>query len=214
MDSRYQNRFLKVQLKLIAKIKLLVVILFIGFCSGTAQAQFFGFSVDTVVDYTVAPDKVTGGTLGIINPIPFLPNFGYTQVDFKDETIDVDEVNKKLDSDVSIKSYSAFFIIPFPVVAVSLGGGIGELTVKSTFSGLSNEPTVSKPVVEAFTKIGLPFWNFLEFHMGIHVIKVSSELDRAKAFSGLSDYSQAFSSIDTKKDYSGTLTTVGLQIAF
>ena len=205
MDSRYQNRFLKVQLKLIAKIKLLVVILFIGFCSGTAQAQFFGFSVDTAV---------TGGTLGIINPIPFLPNFGYTQVDFKDETIDVDEVNKKLDSDVSIKSYSAFFIIPFPVVAVSLGGGIGELTVKSTFSGLSNEPTVSKPVVEAFTKIGLPFWNFLEFHMGIHVIKVSSEIDRAKAFSGLSDYSQAFSSIDTKKDYSGTLTTVGLQIAF
>ncbi|MEK9618391.1 MAG: hypothetical protein VW543_18910, partial [Deltaproteobacteria bacterium] len=65
-------------MKLIAKIKLLVVILFIGFCSGTAQAQFFGFSVDTAVDYTVAPDEVTGGTLGIINPIPFLPNFGYT----------------------------------------------------------------------------------------------------------------------------------------
>ena len=193
-------------MKLIAKIKLLVVILFIGCCSGTAQAQFFGFSVDTAVDYTVAPDKINGGTLGIINPIPFLPNFGYTQVDFK--------VNKKLDTDVSIKSYSAFFIIPFPVVAVSLGGGIGELTVKSTFSGLSNEPTVSKPVVEAFTKIGLPFWNLLEFHMGIHVIKVSSEIDRAKAFSGLSEYSQAFSSIDTKKDYTGTLTTVGLQIAF
>ena len=78
-------------------------------------------------------------------------------MDFKDETIDVDEVNKKLNSDVSIKSYSAFFIIPFPVVAVSLGGGVGELTVKSTLSGLSNEPTVSKPVVEAFTKIGLIF---------------------------------------------------------
>ena len=196
------------------KVNLIVALLFIVIGAGTAKAQFFGFSVDTAVDYTVAPDKVTGGTLGIINPIPFLPNFGYTQVDFKDETIDVDEVNKKLDSDVSIKSYSAFFIIPFPVVAVSLGGGVGELTVKSTFSGLSNEPTVSKPVVEAFTKIGLPFWNFIEFHMGIHVIRVSSEIDRAKAFSGLADYSQAFSSIDTKKDYTGTLTTVGLQIAF
>ncbi len=205
---------MKVQLKLIAKISILVALIFFEIGAGTAQAQFFGFSVDTAVDYTVAPDEVTGGTLGIINPIPFLPNFGYTQIDFKDETIDVDEVNKKLNSDVSIKSYSAFFIIPFPVVAVSLGGGVGELRVKSTFSGLSNEPTVSKPVVEAFTKIGLPFWNFLEFHMGIHVIKVSSEIDRAKAFSGLSDYSQAFSSIDTNKDYTGTLTTVGLQIAF
>jgi len=201
-------------LKLKNKINFLVLLIFIGFGAGTAQAQFFGFSVDTAVDYTVAPDKVTGGTLGIINPIPFLPNFGYTQIEFKDETIDVDEVNKKLNSDVSIKSYSAFFIIPFPVVAVSLGGGVGELSVKSTFSGLSNEPTVSKPIVEAFTKIGLPFWNFLEFHMGIHVIKVSSEVDRAKAFSGISEYSQAFSSIDTKKDYTGTLTTVGLQFAF
>jgi len=201
-------------LKLKNKINFLVLLIFIGFGAGTAEAQFFGFSVDTAVDYTVAPDKVTGGTLGIINPIPFLPNFGYTQIEFKDETIDVDEVNKKLNSDVSIKSYSAFFIIPFPVVAVSLGGGVGELSVKSTFSGLSNEPTVSKPIVEAFTKIGLPFWNFLEFHMGIHVIKVSSEVDRAKAFSGISEYSQAFSSIDTKKDYTGTLTTVGLQFAF
>jgi len=201
-------------LKLKNKINFLVLLIFIGFGAGTVQAQFFGFSVDTAVDYTVAPDKVTGGTLGIINPIPFLPNFGYTQIEFKDETIDVDEVNKKLNSDVSIKSYSAFFIIPFPVVAVSLGGGVGELSVKSTFSGLSNEPTVSKPIVEAFTKIGLPFWNFLEFHMGIHVIKVSSEVDRAKAFSGISEYSQAFSSIDTKKDYTGTLTTVGLQFAF
>lgn len=201
-------------MKLKNKINFLVLLIFIGFGAGTAEAQFFGFSVDTAVDYTVAPDKVTGGTLGIINPIPFLPNFGYTQIEFKDETIDVDEVNKKLNSDVSIKSYSAFFIIPFPVVAVSLGGGVGELSVKSTFSGLSNEPTVSKPIVEAFTKIGLPFWNFLEFHMGIHVIKVSSEVDRAKAFSGISEYSQAFSSIDTKKDYTGTLTTVGLQFAF
>ena len=201
-------------MKLIVRINLSIALLFIGIGVETAQAQFFGFSVDTAVDYTVAPNEVTGGTLGIINPIPFLPNFGYTQIDFKDETIDVDEVNKKLNSDVSIKSYSAFFIIPFPVVAVSLGGGIGDLTVKSTFSGLSNEPTVSKPVVEAFTKIGLPFWNFLEFHIGIHVIKVSSEIDRAKAFSGLSDYAQAFSSIDAKKDYTGTLTTVGLQIAF
>ena len=205
---------MRVALKQKIKIKLLVLLLFIGFGAGTAQAQFFGFSVDTAVDYTAAPDKVTGGTLGIINPIPFLPNFGYTQVEFKDETIDVDEVNKKLNSDVSIKSYSAFFIIPFPVVAVSLGGGIGELTVKSKLSNVTNEPTVSKPIVEAFTKIGLPFWSFLEFHMGLHVIKVSSKIDRAKSFLSLPNDGPALSKIDTEKDYTGTLTTVGLQIAF
>ena len=48
-------------MKLIVKINLIVALLFIGAGVGTAQAQFFGFSVDTAVDYTVAPDKVTGG---------------------------------------------------------------------------------------------------------------------------------------------------------
>ena len=98
--------------------------------------------------------------------------------------------------------------------AVSLGGGVGELKVKSTFSNLSNEPTVSKPVVEAFTKIGLPFWNFLEFHMGLHVIKVSSKIDRAKSFLSIPVDGPALSKIDTEKDYTGTLTTVGFQFAF
>ena len=92
-------------MKLIAKINLSIALLFIGFGIGTAQAQFFGFSVDTVVDYTVAPDEVTGVTLGIINPIPFLPNFGYTQVDFKDETIDV--LNEHLD--LILKYHSFMF---------------------------------------------------------------------------------------------------------
>ena len=112
-------------MKLITKIKLLVVILFIGFCSGTAHAQFFGFSVDTAVDYTVAPDRVTGGTIGIIHPIGFVPNFGYTQVKFEDAAVDVSS-SVQLNSDVIITSYNVFFNIPFPVVAVSLGAGIGE----------------------------------------------------------------------------------------
>lgn len=201
---------MKVQLKLIAKIKLLVVILFIGFCSGTAQAQFFGFSVDTAVDYTVAPDKVTGGTIGVIHPIGFVPNFGYTQVKFKEESANVSS-SVQLNSDVTITSYNIFFNIPFPVVAVSLGAGIGEAKVESTLTGYGNKPSVSKPLVEAFTRVGLPFWNFIEFHLGIHAIKVASKIDRGKAWSSIDSN---VDSVDTEKDYTGTLTTVGLQFAF
>ena len=197
-------------MKLIAKIKLLVVILFIGFCSGTVHAQFFGFSVDTAVDYTVAPDKVTGGTIGIIHPIGFVPNFGYTQVKFDETAVDVSST-VRLNSEVIITSYNVFFNIPFPVVAVSLGVGIGEAKVESTLTGYGNKPSVSKPLVESFARVGLPFWNFIEFHLGIHAIKVSSKLDRGKAWSSIDSN---VDSVDTDKDYTGTLTTVGLQFAF
>ena len=197
-------------MKLKIKINFLVLLLFIGFGSVTAQAQFFGFSVDTAVDYTVAPDKVTGGTVGIIHPIGFVPNFGYTQVKFEEESVDV-SASVQLNSDVTITSYNIFFNIPFPVVAVSLGAGIGEAKVESTLTGYGNKPSVSKPLLEAFTRVGLPFWNFIEFHLGIHAIKVASKIDRGSAWSSIDSN---VDSVDTDKDYTGTLTTVGLQFAF
>ena len=197
-------------MKLITKINFFIVVLFIGIGVGTAQAQFFGLSVDTAVDYTVAPDKVTGGTVGIIHPIGFIPNFGYTQVKFSSESVDVSS-NVQLSSEVTLNSYNVFFNIPFPVVAVSLGAGIGEVKVESSLTGYENKPSVSKPLVEGFTRVGLPFWNFIEFHLGIHAIKVASKIDVGNSWSSIES---SVDSVDTEKDYSGTLTTVGLQFAF
>ena len=197
-------------MKLITKINFFIVVLFIGIGVGTAQAQFFGLSVDTAVDYTVAPEKVTGGTVGIIHPIGFIPNFGYTQVKFSNESVDVSS-NVQLNSEVTLNSYNVFFNIPFPVVAVSLGAGIGEAKIESSLTGYENKPSVSKPLIEGFTRVGLPFWNFIEFHLGIHAIKVASKIDAGKSWSSIES---SVDSVDTEKDYSGTLTTVGLQFAF
>ena len=197
-------------MKLITKINFFIVVLFIGIGVGKAQAQFFGFSVDTAVDYTVAPDKVTGGTVGIIHPIGFIPNFGYTQVKFSSESADVSS-NVQLSSEVTLNSYNVFFNIPFPVVAVSLGAGIGEAKVESSLTGYENKPSISKPLVEGFTRVGLPFWNFIEFHLGIHAIKVASKIDVGNSWSSVES---SVDSVDTEKDYTGTLTTVGLQFAF
>ena len=197
-------------MKLITKINFFIIVLFIVIGVSKAQAQFFGFSVDTAVDYTVAPDKVTGGTVGIIHPIGFIPNFGYTQVKFSSESADVSS-NVQLSSEVTLNSYNVFFNIPFPVVAVSLGAGIGEAKVESSLTGYENKPSVSKPLVEGFTRVGLPFWNFIEFHLGIHAIKVASKIDAGKSWSSIES---SVDSVDTEKDYTGTLTTVGLQFAF
>ena len=197
-------------MKLITKINFFIVVLFIVIGVSKAQAQFFGLSVDTAVDYTVAPDKVTGGTVGIIHPIGFLPNFGYTQVKFSSESVDVSS-NVQLSSEVTLNSYNVFFNIPFPVVAVSLGAGIGEAKIESSLTGYENKPSVSKPLVEGFTRVGLPFWNFIEFHLGIHAIKVASKIDVGNSWSSIES---SVDSVDTEKDYTGTLTTVGLQFAF
>ena len=197
-------------MKLITKINFFIVLLFIVIGVSKAQAQFFGFSVDTAVDYTVAPDKVTGGTVGIIHPIGFIPNFGYTQVKFSSESADVSS-NVQLSSEVTLNSYNVFFNIPFPVVAVSLGAGIGEAKVESSLTGYENKPSISKPLVEGFTRVGLPFWNFIEFHLGIHAIKVASKIDVGNSWSSIES---SVDSVDTEKDYTGTLTTVGLQFAF
>ena len=197
-------------MKLITKINFFIVVLFIVIGVSKAQAQFFGFSVDTAVDYTAAPDKVTGGTVGIIHPIGFFPNFGYTQVKFSSESVDVSS-NVQLSSEVTLNSYNVFFNIPFPVVAVSLGAGIGEAKVESSLTGYENKPSVSKPLVEGFTRVGLPFWNFVEFHLGIHAIKVASKIDVGNSWSSIES---SVDSVDTEKDYTGTLTTVGLQFAF
>jgi hypothetical protein len=59
--------------------------------------------------------------------------------------------------------------------------------------------------------VGLPFWNFIEFHLGIHAIKVASKIDSGNSWSTIEP---GVDSVDTEKDYTGTLTTVGLQIAF
>ena len=201
---------MRFNLKLLTKIELFIAVLFIGLGGGTAQAQFFGFSVDTAVDYTVAPDTVNGGTIGIIHPIGFIPNFGYTQVKFMDESVNVSS-NVEINSEITLTSYNVFFNIPFPVVAVSLGAGIGEAKVESSLTGYGNKPSVSKPLVEGFTRVGLPFWNFIEFHLGIHAIKVASKIDAGKSWSSIDS---SVSSADTEKDYTGTLTTVGLQFAF
>ena len=171
-------------MKLITKINFFIVVLFIVIGVSKAQAQFFGFSVDTAVDYTVAPDKVTGGTVGIIHPIGFIPNFGYTQVKFSSESVDVSS-NVQLSSEVTLNSYNVFFNIPFPVVAVSLGAGVGEAKVESSLTGYTNKPSISKPLVEGFTRVGLPFWNFIEFHLGIHAIKVASKIDAGKSWSSI-----------------------------
>ena len=187
--------------------------------SSTANAQFIGINADVAIDYSAAPGKVDGFSVGISHPTPFIPNIGYSSVSFKDkETIGSDNNTASvkntalLDTTTTIKTINLFYNVPFPVVTITVGFGLGGVETKTTIvENVSDKSTSDSKdsVTEGFFHIGLPFWNTVEFHLGYHLMAFSSiDITSNKtggAFEG---------TYNTKKNYSGGMTTIGVQVAF
>ena len=181
--------------------------------SSTANAQFIGINADVAIDYSAAPGKVSGYSVGIAHPAPFIPNIGYSSVSFEDKETITDSPNTvSLGTTTTIKTINLFYNVPFPVVTIAVGFGYGGLETKTTIVEDEKAPDTSDletSVSEAFFHIGLPFWNTVEFHLGYHLMSFTS-IDIASNKSG-----DAFEgNYDTKKNYSGGMTTIGVQVAF
>ena len=193
--------------------------------SSTANAQFIGINADVAIDYSAAPGSVSGYSVGISHPAPFIPNIGYSSVSFKDkETIDSDNNTASvkntvlLETTTTIKTINLFYNVPFPVVTITVGFGYGAdnlntgvetiTTIKENDVGKDNSESKDS-VSEAFFHIGLPFWNTVEFHLGYHLMSFTS-IDITSNKTG--DPFQG--TYNTKKNYSGGMTTIGVQVAF
>ena len=189
--------------------------------SSTANAQFIGINADVAIDYSAAPGKVSGGSVGISHPAPFIPNIGYSSVSFIDkETIDSDNSTSSVSlvTTTTIETINLFYNVPFPVVTITVGFGYGAdnlntgvetittIVENDTDKGTSDS---KDSVAEAFFHIGLPFWNTIEFHLGYHLMSFTS-IDITSNKSG--DPVQG--TYNTKKNYSGGMTTIGVQVAF
>ena len=185
-----------------------------------AKAQFIGLNVDLAIAYSAAPGSVSGGSVGITHPMPLVPNLGVSRIIFQEKqtktsTPSEDDSVRTLSlvTDTKIETVNLFYNIPFPVVSIAIGIGAGvmktntSLTETSGSSTNSDDSDLSTPVSEGFIHIGLPFWSIIEFHIGYHLMSVS-KLDLTNE-SGISvtDYS-----LD-KKNYTGGMTTIGVQIA-
>ena len=185
-----------------------------------------GFKVDSAIAYSTAPGSVSGGAVGIIHPVPFIPNIGYSSVKFEDkqEFTDPSESTSSviISTDTTINTFNFFYYVPFPVVTISVGIGLGQdnlntgietkTRIEETYQNSKQTPDSSEiknSVSETFIHIGLPFWNTIEFHLGYHLMSVSKvDLISKKSASLRGSYT-----ID-KKNYTGGMTTVGVQIAF
>ena len=182
--------------------------------SSSANAQFIGINVDYGIDYSAAPGSVDGFSVGISHPAPFIPNIGYSSVSFKDKESITDSSSNKLslETTTTIKTINLFYNVPFPIVTITVGFGLGGVETKTTIAeNVSDKRTSDSKdsVTEAFFHIGLPFWNTVEFHLGYHLMSFTS-IDIASNKSG-----GAFKgTYNTDKNYSGGMTTIGVQVAF
>jgi hypothetical protein len=183
--------------------------------SSSANAQFIGINADVAISYSAAPGKADGFSVGISHPTPFIPNIGYSSVSFKDkETIgsDNDTSSVLLDTATTIKTINLFYNVPFPVVTITVGFGLGGVETKTTIvENVSDKSTSDSKdsVTEGFFHIGLPFWNTVEFHLGYHLMSFTS-IDITSNKTG--DPFQG--TYNTKKNYKGGMTTIGVQVAF
>ena len=183
--------------------------------SSTANAQFIGINADVAIDYSAAPGSVSGYSVGISHPAPLIPNIGYSSVSFKDkETIgsDNDTSSVLLETATTIKTINLFYNVPFPVVTITVGFGLGGVETITTIAENNTDKGTSDfktSVTEAFFHIGLPFWNTVEFHLGYHLMSFES-IDITSNKTG--DPFQG--TYNTKKNYKGGMTTIGVQVAF
>ena len=194
--------------------------------SNPANAQFIGINADYAIAYSAAPGSVTGGSVGIAHPAPFIPNIGHSTVSFndKEDITDSSESSSSvsLTTETTIKTINLFYNVPFPVVSIAVGFGFGsdnlytgvetKTTIVETYKSTKITPDTSDlktDVTEAFIRIGLPFWSTIEFHIGYHAMSFTNiDITSKKSVNFQGNYS-----IDKKK-YSGGMTTIGVQVAF
>ena len=178
-----------------------------------AKAQFIGLNVDLAIAYSAAPGNVSGGSVGITHPMPFVPNLGVSRIVFQEKQTKTSTSSSSntlaLVTDTKIETVNFFYNIPFPVVSIALGIGAGVMKTNTsvTLSSESSDSDLSTPVSEGFLHIGLPFWSIIEFHIGYHLMSVSKLNLTSKNDIDVTDYGPH------DKNYTGGMTTIGVQIA-
>ena len=181
------------------------------------KAQFIGLNLDLAIAYSAAPGSVSGGSVGITHPVPLFPNLGISRISFQEKqterSISSSSNTLSLVTDTKIETVNFFYNVPFPVVSIAIGIGAGVMTTNTSVTEISSSTSnsddsdLSTPVSEGFIHIGLPFWSIIEFHIGYHLMSVSKLDLTNKSGISVTDYS-----LD-KKNYTGGMTTIGVQIA-
>jgi len=197
MRKKYNNT--------IALLLISICTLFIG---SVAQAQFVGVSADVAIAYSAADCDLCGGTFGFTHPIRVVPNFGITGF-FFNKAIE-GSGSQSLSTDVEVITGNLFYNIPVPILTLSVGVGAGTIKTRTDINqeglGLVETVNASSFVGEGFFRIGLPFLNFFDFHLGYHFISIG-DIDL------LEGSQTTVTGVEQEANFSGDLITIGFLIA-
>jgi hypothetical protein len=138
------------------------------FAVSPAWADTFSVSVDAPVGYSyqaagVSKDKVSGVIVGV--SLPILLGFGGEayKVTGKAGGFPLEEQAKMLD---------LYLDVPFPVLNLRLGGGVGKADVTVT-----GGPTFdSAKLSQLYVNLGYPFWEVLDVHVGYHLVRGKADV--------------------------------------
>lgn len=188
----------------------IVLLVFLGGVFGFAipgHAQFIGVSLDGAIAYSATKESVSGGSIGITHPIPIIPNFGATKFAYEHRYKGADDTLK---TKVDATTLNFFYHIPIPIFSLTLGLGAGTLVTNTKVTLPSNtvkNVKLTSPIGEGFFRFGIPFLHIFDFHIGYHYVS-TGKIDLLKG-SGVT-----VTGVETKTDFSGGLTTLGLLVAF
>ena len=124
-----------------------------------------------------------------------------------------------MNTKVKIETINLFYHVPFPVVSISLGIGYGLITPKTkvikTVSNIESEDSTefNRPVTETFIHIGLPYFNIFDFHIGYHTFS-TTEITRNEGNLVYNETNNVDGIKFEEKNYSGSMMTVGVAVAF
>jgi hypothetical protein len=163
----------------------------------SAQAEVFSVTADVPLVYNLKDSsgvdvKAPSGFLLGLNT-PFLLGLGYEQYKVPIEIQSV-PVSK---ADLNFTFYDLLLNVPFPVINLGLGYGIGTGEVK--IKDATTDPYKKANMSQYFVTVGIPFALLFDVHVGYHVLS-------GKAKENIAGAGEA--------DLESSLYTVGLRVGF
>ena len=150
------------------KIKTLLVGIFAILLSTTfgasAYAEILSISAGIPVTQTFSDEYISStSTSGFMvhASIPMLPGLGMEQYDtVLDDDPDIDMVSTTM--------YDLFYLLPIPIINVTIGAGFGTATATTWVDSIEtyNDATM----IQYYAQVGFPFFPFLDVHVSYHVL--------------------------------------------
>ena len=167
--------------------------------TSAANAQIlFSVAADLPVSYSfdssATVDDLSGIKIGV--SLPFLPPLAY-------EKYSLSTFVSNVKTDVDVTMIDIFWELPIPIISITLGAGIGsasltQTAVTNTFDDAS--------LFQGFFSLGIPFFPFLDIHVGYHFLRGSATVASGSPITG--------PSAGDKFVMDGTMISIGIKLGF